>query len=200
MGIDQPPGYVYQRPPKTRPGRFWYVVALGFLAAGIAWLIYGLVSLAGTIDGMQRVSLPGGGTVRLTHSGGYTIYYEGQGARNGNIPFFHLNIAPASPGAAVSNLAHYGSEVTYDIGSHQGRAVLSLRVTSPGSFAVTTTGAAPANADLAFGTSISSGIVGSVVPAIPLIVLGFVAALVVLILRIIGRRSVRRAYAYASGP
>jgi hypothetical protein len=65
----------------VRPGRIWYVIALAVLAAGIAWLAYGVVSLVGTIDGLQRVSLPGGGTISLTHSGGYTVYYEGPGSQ-----------------------------------------------------------------------------------------------------------------------
>lgn len=182
-------------PRKLRPGRIWYVVTLAVLAAGIGWLAYGLASLVGTIDDLQRVSLPAGGTVSLTHSGGYTIYYEGPGAQNGNFPAFHVDVAPASPGAAVASLARYGSTVTYNLGSHQGRAVLSLRVAHPGRFSVTTAGAAPANADLAFGGSIGSGIVGALVPAIPLIIVGFVATLLLLILRIIGKRTRERAYA-----
>lgn len=200
-GVDQPQDPGYYGPPagfapasrqKVRPGRIWYLVALALLAAGIAWLAYGLASLAGTIDGLQRVPLPAGGTVSLTHSGGYIVYYEGPGAQNGNIPFFHVNIAPASPGAAVASLAHYGSTVTYNIGSHEGRAVLSLRLARPGRFAVTTTGAAPANADLAFGGSIGSGIVSALLPSIPLIILGFVGAPLLLILRIIAKRSMQR--------
>jgi len=178
-----------------RPGRIWYAVALAVLAAGIAFLAHGFASLAGTVDGLQRVSLPGGGTVSLTHGGGYIVYYEGPGAQNGNIPFFHINIAPASPGGAVASLARYGSTVTYNIGSHQGRAVLSMRVARAGRYAVTTTGSAPANADLAFGGSIGGGIVGLLLPAIPLIIVGFVGTLLLFILRVVGKRSRQRAYA-----
>jgi hypothetical protein len=203
-GVDQPQGPGYQGSPygfglgpprKLRPGRIWYVVALAVLAAGIAFLAHGFASLAGTVDGLQRVSLPAGGTVSLPHGGGYIVYYEGPGARDGNIPFFHVNIAPASPGAAVARLARYGATVTYDIGSHQGRAVLSLRVPHAGRYAVTTTGPAPANADLAFGGSIGGGIVSLLLPAIPLIIVGFVATLLLFILRLVGKRSRQRAYA-----
>lgn len=189
-----PPGFAMPPPRKVRPGWIWYVVALAVLVAGIAWLAFGLVSLAGTINGLQRVSLPAGGTVSLTHSGGYTIYYEGPGAQSGNIPSFHVNVAPASPGAAIASLANYGSTVNYHIGSHQGRAVLSLRVKGPGRFAITTTGGAPANADLAVGGSIGKGVVGALIPAIPLIIVGFLGGLLVLILRLIGKRSAQRAY------
>jgi hypothetical protein len=201
-GVDQPQGLGYQGPgpgfglmpsPKLRPGRIWYLVALAVLVAGIAWLVFGIASVVSTIDGLQRVPLPSGGTVRLTHSGGYTIYYEGPGAQSGNFSFFQIRIAPATPGAGVASLAHYGATVTYSIGSHEGRAVLSLRVTRPGSYVVTTSGNAPANADLAFGGSIGGGIVSALLPAIPLIIVGFVSGLILFILRVVGKRS-RRAY------
>jgi hypothetical protein len=167
---------------------------LAVLAAGIAWLIYGLLSVAATIDDLQRVSLPGGGTVNLTHSGGYTIYYEGPGAQSGTIAPFHINIAPASPGAAVASLSRYGATVTYDIGSHHGRAVLSLQVTRPGRFTVTVTGTPSPGADLAFGGSLSSGIVSSLVPAIPLIILGFIGTLILFIVRVARKRSPQSGY------
>lgn len=194
----QPPGYPWQapgyaQPPmrKVRPGRIWYLATLAVLVAGIAWLAYGLASVAGTIDNLQRVSLPGGGTVNLTHGGGYTIYYEGPGADSGSIAPFHINVAPASPGAAVASLTRYGSVVTYDIGSHHGRAVLSLQVTSPGKFTVTVTGTPSAGADLAFGGSLGSGIVGSLLPAIPLMILGFLGTLTLFIVRLARKRSLQ---------
>lgn len=193
----QPPAPGYGAPPlqhKVRPGRIWYLVALAIFAAGVAWLIYGLTSLVGTVNDLQRVPLPGGGAVNLTHSGGYTIYYEGPGAQSGNLPSLHIDIAPVSPGAAVSSLKQYGSTVTYNIGSHQGRAVLTLQVTSPGRFAVTATGAPVTGADLAFGGSIGNGIVGALLPAIPLVILGVLSAMVLLIVRIIRKRSLQRRY------
>jgi hypothetical protein len=195
-GVSQPPpGYAPVSSQQVRPGRIWYVVALAALGAGLAFLAYGLISLFGTIDGLQRVPLPGSGTVTLTHSGGYTIYYEGRGSQNGNIPSFDVHVAPASPGAAVASLAHYGSTVTYNIGSHEGRAVLSMPVTSPGSFAVTTTGTAPGNADIAIGGSVGSGITRTLLPALPLIILGFAGGVVVLVLRISGKGAAQRAHA-----
>ncbi|HXS67124.1 MAG TPA: hypothetical protein VN767_30060 [Streptosporangiaceae bacterium] len=204
-GSDQPPNPGFAEPfafgpagparRPRRPGWIWFVLALAVLVAGIAWLIYGLTSVAGTIDDLQRVPVPGHGTISLTHSGGYTIYYEGVGARNGDIANFHVNVAPASSGAAVASLTHYGAIVTYNIGSHEGRAVLSLRLKSPGRFTVTTTGAARPNSDIAIGGSIGSGIVGALLPSIPLIIIGFGGSLALLIIRIVSARSGRRRYA-----
>ncbi len=197
-----PPAPGYLPPPRqrtVRPGRIWYLLPLAMLAAGIAWLIIGIASVASTVNGLQRVPLPGGGTVTLTHSGGYTIYYEGPGAQSGNIPGFHVRVAPTSAGTAVS-LTQYGSTVTYHIGSHEGRAVLALHVSKPGRFAVTATGAPANGADLALGGSIGSGLVGALLPAIPLIVLGVLGALALFIVRIVRSRSVRRGYAWGGPP
>ena len=46
-----------------------------------------------------------------------------------------------------------------------------------------------------FGGSIAHGIVGIVLPAVPLMVLGFLGALILLIVRIFRKRSLRPGYA-----
>src|SRR5947209_8530477 len=61
------PGYGPPQQLKVRPGRIWYLVALALFAAGVAWLIFGFTSVIGTVNDLQRVPLPGGGTVSLTH-------------------------------------------------------------------------------------------------------------------------------------
>jgi len=104
-----------------------------------------------------------------------------------------VRITPASPGAAVASLRQYGSSVTYNYGSHHGHAVLALNISRPGTFAVSVAGNPPAGSDLAIGGSIARGIVGIVVPSVPLMVLGFVDGLVVFIIRIARKSSMRRA-------
>jgi hypothetical protein len=202
-GSDQPQSTGFQGPPagfapafgqKVRPGRIWYVLSLAVLAAGIAWLVFGLVSVVSAVDGLQRVPVPGHGTVNLTHGGGYTIYYEGPGARNGRISPFHVNVVPSSAGAAVASLTQYRSSVTYNFGSRNGRAVLSLQVKHPGRFEVTTTGAEPPNADIAIGAGIGSSIVNALLPSIPLIILGFGASLLILIFRSVTKRRAQRTW------
>src|SRR5262245_20254159 len=187
-----PPGYPPPQQPKVRPGRIWYLAAVAIFAAGLAWLIVGIVSVVNTIDDLQRLPLPAGGTITLTHSGGYIVYYEGPGAQNGNIPNFHIRITPASSGAAVGSLRQYGSQVTYNIGSRHGRAVLTLNITHPGTFRVTATGKPVSGAGLAFGGSIASGIVGALLPGLPLILIGALGAVLLLVIRIVRKRSVQR--------
>jgi hypothetical protein len=186
----------------VRPGRIWYLVALAFFAAGLAWLIVGIVSLGNTVNDLQRVPLPAGGTVSLGHSGGYTVYYEGPGAQNGHFPSYDIHVILASPGAGVLSLTGYGSTVTYNIGSHHVRAVLTLHITRPGKFRVTATGSNVPGADLAFGGSIASGVVGVLLPGVPLMIIGVLGAVLLLIIRIVRKRSLRRPpaqYAYPPG-
>jgi hypothetical protein len=175
---------------RVRPGRIWYLVPALLVLGGIAWVVFGFVSLSGKVDSFARVPLPAGGTVTLHHSGGYVVYYEGPGANSGQIPSFNVRIAPA---AAVGSLRSYGSSVTYTIGSHQGRAVLTLQVVRPGQFIVEPSGAGAATegSDLAFGQSIAGSIVGIVLPTLGLILLGVASWVILFVIRLTRTRRAR---------
>jgi hypothetical protein len=180
------------RRPRVRPGRIWYLAAVLLFLGGVAWLVVGFVSLSSKVDAFQRVPLPGGGTVTLNRSGGYVVYYEGPGANSGQIPSFNVRIAPAAPPAEVGGLRSYTASVTYTIGVHQGRAVLTLQVVHPGKFLVQPSAAsAAAGSDLAFGSSVAGGIVGTVLVSIGLIFLGIIAAVVLFIIRLTRTRRAR---------
>ena len=178
--------------PKVRPGRIWYLAALAVFLGGVAWLVVGLLSLGHQIDSFPRVPLPGGGAVTLNHSGGYVIYYEGSGAKSGQIPGFHVRIVPAASSPQMGSLKTYSGSLTYSFGSHQGRAVLTFQVARGGRFLVQPFGA-PSHSDLAFGSSIASGIVGIVLGSIALILVGIAAAIVLLVIRIVKTRRARTA-------
>jgi hypothetical protein len=175
-----------------RPGRAWYLLALALVLGGVAWLVLALGAFDSQVNSMRRVPLPQGGQVSLPHSGGYVIYYEGPGADSGTFGSFNVRISPVSPSAVVGSLHGYGATVTYAVGSHRGRAVLSLQVTRPGSFHVTIAGSPPSGSDLAFGPSVAGSIVRIVLPTIALIGGGIALGLVLLIVRIV-RRSRQRA-------
>jgi hypothetical protein len=180
---------------KIRPGRIWYLVALLVLLAGVAWLVVGLLSISSRVDSFPRVAIPAGGQITLDHSGDYVIYYEGPGAQSGQIPAFRVRVTPASAGAAVQSLGPYNSSVTYAFGSHQGRAVLSMRVGHPGRFRVETPGGGnvPVGSGLAFGDSIVGGVAGTALPSVLLILAGIVALLVIFIIRIVKTSRARSA-------
>src|SRR5436190_57733 len=187
---------------KIRPGRIWYLAALLVLLAGVAWLAVGLLSLSSHIDSFPRVAIPAGGQITLDHSGGYVVYYEGPGAQSGQIPAFRVRVTPASAGAAVQSLGSYNSSVTYAFGSHQGRAVLSMRVGHPGRFSVEMPGGGnvPVGSHLAFGDSIVGGVAGTALPSALLILAGIVALVVIFIIRIVKTSRARSARSAWSPP
>jgi hypothetical protein len=180
---------------RVRPGRIWYLVPALLILGGIAWVVFGFVSLSGMVNSFARVPLPAGGTVTLNHSGGYVVYYEGPGANSGQIPSFNVQIAPAAPPAAIAvgSLRTYGSSVNYAIGSRQGRAVLTLQVVHPGQFTVALSGAgaSTAGSDLAFGQSVAGSIVGIVLPTIGLIFLGVASWIILFVIRLTRTRRAR---------
>src|SRR5262249_61761168 len=160
-GASSPPlaGTPGASPRTVRPGRAWWLVAVAARLGGAAPLVAGLLGVKGQVDGFQRVPLPQGGQVTLGHNS-YVLYYEAPGAASGQIPNFNVTVAPASAGARAKSLQPYAADVTYSLGSRQGRAVLTLQLSHPGTFRVVATGA-PAVAggsDLAFGSSIAGGI------------------------------------------
>jgi len=188
-------GTLATSPRKVRPGRAWYLLALAVFLAGVAWLALGITGVKSQVDGFQRVPLPQGGLVSLSHSGSYVLYYEGSGAASGNIPSFNVRVAPASASASVQSLQPYTANVNYSFGSRQGRAVLTLQVSHPGTFRVVATGA-PAVAggsDLAFGSSVAGAIVRAVLAGVLLIVAGIAGGVVLLIIRIVRTSRRRRA-------
>jgi hypothetical protein len=179
--------------PRVRPGRIWYLIPVLLVLGGIAWVVFGFVSLSSKVDSFARVPLPSGGTIALNHGGGYVVYYEGPGANSDQIPSFNVRIAPAAPPAAVGSLQTYGGSVTYTIGTHQGRAVLTLQVVHPGKFVVEPSGASAVagGSDLAFGQSIGASIVGIVLPTIGLIFLGIASWIILFVIRLTRTRRAR---------
>ena len=171
-------------PAKIRPGRVWYWVALAVFLAGVAWAVVASIVLFGRVDSFLRVPDPGQGTISLTHSGGYVIYYEGPGASNGNVPAGNIRVIPESAGAAVKSITAFSGSMTYQIGSREGTAVAHLQIAAPGRFLVqATSSGAPPGSHLAIGSNISGGIVAIVLPALVLALAAVGGAIVVAVVR-----------------
>jgi hypothetical protein len=102
----------------------------------------------------------------------------------------------------VQSLTPYTSTVTYAFGSHEGRAVLTLRVSRSGRFRVETPGAntLPAGSDLAFGDSVVGGIALTAALSGLLILIGLAGLVLILIIRIVKTSRARSATAPAWQP
>jgi hypothetical protein len=171
-------------PAKIRPGRVWYWVALAVFLAGVAWAVVASIVLFGRVDSFPRVPDPGQGTVSLTHSGGYVIYYEGPGASNGNVPAGDVRVIPESAGAAVKSVTAFSGSMVYQFGSREGAAVAHLQIAAPGRFLVrATSSGAPPGGRLAIGSNISGGIAAIVLPALLLGLAAVGGAIVVAVVR-----------------
>lgn len=173
-------------PPRHRPGRIWYLVVAVVFLVGLAWPFLGLRSLAGRIASLQRVTLPAGGTVRLKRAGMYVIYYEANGASQGeNLPSFQVRVRPVSRSAAVGGLEARPGSVSYNVGSHEGVSVLNLGITHPGTFRVDGIGvpAAADGSDLAVGPDIGGNIFNGMIPGAGLIILSAAGFIVVVAVR-----------------
>jgi len=180
-------------PVRLRPSRAWYWVALAVFLAGVGWLGGRVYMLAQQVDSFQRVAAPGSGEVSLDHSGGYVIYYEGPGAADGNVPAYDVNVTARSQSSAPMSLEAYSGSLTYSFGSREGRAVLTLEVAGPGTVLIEVAdgGATPGDSSLAIGSSIAGDIVGIVVPAVVLMLVGVGGAIAVAIIRHRRRRVLR---------
>ena len=73
-----------------RPARLWYWVAGAAVVAAVIWLALGLFlgfrSLSRQVEGFQRVPIPGQAEVSMAEPGGYTVYFEGLGASDEQVP------------------------------------------------------------------------------------------------------------------
>lgn len=185
---------------QARPGRVrvWHLLIFLILAGAIASMGYSAIALATSVSSLQRVPLPAGGTVTLSNSGDYVLYYEGPGAQHGDLPSFDVRVVPASSGAAVARLTKFGSVVTYSSGSRRGRAVLELTVSRPGQFTIAVSGySGSSGSDLAVGPNVASGIVRFAAIRSPLVVLSVIAGVIIVIIIWIARSFARRrAYSY----
>src|SRR5256885_5506826 len=101
-----------------RPSRAWYWVSAAILTGAVAFIVLavvGLVSMIDTVDGFQRVPVPGQANVSFAEPGGYTLYFEGPGISNAaETGTVHIELEPTSAGPSPS-LNDYHSNVTYNL-------------------------------------------------------------------------------------
>lgn len=170
-------------PRRSRPGRFWYWLAVLALCAGIGWPLAGMRVTSMKIHALQRVPLPAGGQIALPHAGTYVISYEAAGTADGAVPSFRVRARAVTPALKPSLLGN-ASGTVYSSGPEEGIAVLDLKVSRAGAVFLDGPGAPRVRGGswLAVGPALP-GFMLTVMPGIGLMFFGIGAIIVVATLR-----------------
>ena len=191
-----------------RPARLWYWVAGAAVVAAVIWLALGLFlgfrSLSRQVEGFQRVPIPGQAAVSLAEPGGYTVYFEGLGASDEQVPIPPYRLLLTTADGEEVPVHPYGGSATYGFGGHSGRAVATFHIEEPGRFLLQTEGESQGGeANLAVGRSVGPAILRTVtqpiVGALVLSLAGAVVAVVVAVRRNRARRMLPAAAAQPAG-
>jgi hypothetical protein len=151
-----------------RPTSAGYWVAALIAAAGLlgaaVWGVMGAVSLAEQVDAFARLEVPGEAVLTVEEPADLTIFYEAAGIDQEQAEVPALTISILGPDGDPVAIAGYGSELTYHIDDHVGRAIATFSALQAGDHLVVVEGEAPPEATLAFGEGVS-GIVGTIAGA-----------------------------------
>jgi len=128
---------------KIRPSRWFYLIALGLIAAGIICGYKIVLAAINTMQsGLTRAIFPGETLVSFQMPGDYKIYYENQSEFNGRV-FDTGQRVPGLSFTVVNNetqetlpLFQPSMSETYNINGRTGRLVFWFRVVKPGSYTV----------------------------------------------------------------
>lgn len=150
------------------------------------------------VNGFQRVAVSAGsGTVNFSHAGGYVAYYESKSVSSSTrqVPLIPGVLTNAS-GATVQLTTKYGNRsdgkikaLHYDYKGHHGLAMWQFHIDQPGAWRVqfATNDAPDADAVVAFGPSIATGVViGGILVVVGILML--LGGLVTLIVGLVKRR------------
>ena len=194
--------------PRLR-GRALLRLCIPFFVVGVVLLVTGIVVLARAstkqVDDFQRVSIAGGsGTVTLTGTGKFVVYYEASDVTSGihRIPDF--GIALADPSGQLVTLTPYGNRtdgkvtrLTYSDDGHHGAAAFQFDASAKGRYQVRVRAVdiLPSDAQVAFGRDLNRGSVTAVL----LIIGGFLLLVVAVALLAVGLVKRRRHQAQLVG-
>ncbi|HEY7073540.1 MAG TPA: hypothetical protein VH479_25665 [Acidimicrobiales bacterium] len=199
---------VYDR--KVRPSGWWYAaaaaIAVGGILVGLAVAAKGVDDALEAIGSFDRTPVPGVVDVEIAEPGGYSIYQEFPGAADRSGTTDPPEVVVTDPGGSLVELKAYGSFVSYDQGSLEGRGIYTFRADQAGTFHVVAAGASGSTIAVGQGmgdlsTDAVAGVFGGVIGGAILAMAGIATGIVVSITIGITRgRSRRRRRIYVSTP
>jgi len=176
------------------PSRVWYWVGGGAALIGVTgavlWFVLGLLSLSHQVEGFQRVPIDGEPRrVNLLRAGSYTAYFEPRfGRASDSGPAVDARLV--APDGQEVPLSSYDSDLTYDFGGYQGRAVFTFRIDSPGAYQLQSSAAD--GGVLALGRGVGNKLVTSIVGAFAIGIVGLAVGIPLVIVTAVRRHSARR--------
>jgi hypothetical protein len=185
----------YARPPGPElTTRVWYLVAAGLIISAVTMAGIAFSQMMSTIEGMQRVVMPGRAEITLP-AGGSTLYAEQESRVNGTVytvsESFQYRCGVEDPQGGKVALKGAASTVTYSIGGFSGKNAWDIDVPAAGTYALVCEGGEPFV--IAIGRGIGAWIVVGLVGLLPF----FGGALIILLVFFKRRRQLRRARAAA---
>jgi hypothetical protein len=199
---------VYDR--KVRPSGWWYAaaaaIAVGGILVGLAVAAKGVDDALEAIGSFDRTPVPGVVDVEIAEPGGYSIYQEFPGAADRSGTTDPPAVVVTDPGGSPVELKDYGSFVSYDQGSLEGRGIYTFRAEQAGTFHVAAAGASGSTIAVGRGmadlsTDAVAGVFGGVIGGAILAMAGVGTGIVVAIAIGVTRgRSRRRRRIYVSSP
>ncbi len=127
---------------KTKPSRWYYVLAGILLGAGFTGLWFFLLSGVSTLtEGLIQIVVPGQHELILSETGGYTVFHEYRSVMGnkvysmakGELSGLQCGLASKATGEVIPL---HGSVMNskYSIGERSGIAVFNFRIYSPGTY------------------------------------------------------------------
>lgn len=178
------------RPISVLPSRRGYLIAaivavLG-LIIGVGGLVRGMGQLSDDVDAFDRVDLPGSGTVRFATAGHYTLYYEATGATE--VPPFRVVLQ--APSGEPVQLTEYRGSFDYSTGDHEGTAVATFHIDTPGPYDLASEASIPPGiGQLAVGKGLGGNLAQTLVPGLVLFLALITAATLAVVTAVRRRRA-----------
>lgn len=114
------------------------VLLVGGIVLGIVLVVTGVLNVANAVEDYQRVPVPGGGSVELTETGTYHLYFEGPSSLVNDLSFNPPQLAIFGPGGAQLAISVSAATSTYDFGERHGRSIGTFRADEPGTYRIRT--------------------------------------------------------------
>ena len=181
-----------------RPHGAWYLLAPAFLLAGIAVSVVLVATTAANYeDNRQRVPVPGETALSVESAGAQPVYFEESGTSQARVPGgLELAITPEGGGPTLS-ISPAGMRSTYHYGGTAGVKLGDVNFPAAGRYRARTSLPEgvhpPMDAVVVVGGSPVAGVLGAVFGSIGAIGVGFVLAVIAVVIVAVRRAGSRKA-------